>query len=100
MARRRASKAERCSVRDGLTIADAKRYWNRPGPGHGSRQRTQRGADWERRGNKVAMFDRDDNRTTFTCEGGRIVARTDYVEDLPSLTRSRRRTKRRRVAKR
>lgn len=101
MARRRkvekVTRVRTCDVREGVTVGQAKRFWDRPGPGQTSRRRvTKLGTDWEQRGRQVVMYDFDDNRTTFKCEGGRIQAYTDYAEDVPGLVRARRRAKRRR----
>jgi hypothetical protein len=85
-----------CQRYKDLTVAQAKAYWDRPGPGHTSRQRAKKGAEWQRSGGNVVMWDRDDNRTTFKCERGQIVGYVDYFEDLPHLTRHHRRAKRRR----
>lgn len=96
MPRKKKQDLRACQVSKGVTVAQAKAYFDRPGAGKKYREQTKKGAEWNQRGRNVVMWDRDDNRTTFKCEGGRITGYADYFEDLPHKTQAHRRALRRR----
>jgi hypothetical protein len=101
MPRKRKPNLRACSTSPwkNLTVEQVKTYFDRPGAGRAHRRLVAKGAEWKQSGRNVVMWDRDDNRTTFKCEGGEITGYMDYFEDLPHLTRSHRKSLRRRRRK-
>jgi hypothetical protein len=68
---------------DRFSVADAKRWWLRKGPGHAARVREAKGATWRQDGRNYVTLDRrphkhdtlsDERRTTIMCDAGRLAA--------------------------